>query len=141
MEIKELEELINWISKKDIVPKTLTKENRDTLYFNIENVEKDSTFFIKSKIDSINIKYKNKNDKYSNPFNFKIFQILNYILEKLNNMKLSKSEKKYWMQKFSGLSLEELNQKISKICSLLKLDIKEFKVKEIYPGCFCIEKV
>ena len=119
----------------------LTKENRDTLNLNIENVDKDSIFFIKPKIDTININYKNRNDKYSNPLNFKIFQILNTILEKLNNMKLSNLEKKYWMQKFSGLSLEELNQKISKICSLLKLDVKEFEVKEIYPGCFCIEKV
>ncbi len=142
LEIKELDELIkDWISKKNIVPKTLTKENRDTLNLNIENVDKDSIFFIKPKIDTININYKNRNDKYSNPLNFKIFQILNTILEKLNNMKLSNLEKKYWMQKFSGLSLEELNQKISKICSLLKLDVKEFEVKEIYPGCFCIEKV
>ena len=49
--------------------------------------------------------------------------------------------KKYWFQKFPGLDLEELNYNVSKICTLLKLKRNKFKIIEIYPGCFCIEKI
>ena len=96
---------------------------------------------MKQKIDLININYINKSDRYSNFLCFKIFQILNKVRNNINNVKLSSSEKRYRMQKFSGLDLDELSQKISKICSLLKLKRSNFRVKEIYPGCFSIDKI
>ena len=142
LEITELDKLIkSWFTKKKKFSNKLTKKNKNILNFNIRNINKDSTFFMKQKIDLINLNYINKSDRYSNFFCFKIFEILNKIRNKINNVKLSNSEKRYRMQKFSGLDLDELSHKISKICSLLKLKRSNFRVKEIYPGCFSIDKV
>ena len=141
LEVKELDELIkNWFIKKKKFSKIISKKNKNILNFNIKNIKKDSTFFIKKKIDLININYNNKKDKYFNYFFFKIFEIVNMIRNKINKKNMSNSEKKYWAQKFSGLDLEELNHNLSKICTLLKLKRNKFKIIEIYPGCFCIEK-
>ncbi len=141
LQVEQLNTLIKkWFKKNKKFSMKLTKKKREILNYNIRNVKKDSTFYIKKKIDLININYRNKYDKYSNPFFFKIFEIMNTIINRINKIKLSDSEKKYWTQKFPGLDLQELNHQVSKICSLLKLNKNKFKIKEIYPGCFCIEK-
>ena len=141
LEIKELDALINrWIVQKKIFVKNLSKKNKQILNFNIKNIKKYSSFFIQKKIELIDLNYKNKHDKFSNKFFFRIFEIINKIINYFNRFRLSSSEEKYWKQKFPGLDIMEVSENIKKICSLLNLNKSKFKIKEIYPGCFCVEK-
>ena len=48
LEVKELDQLIkNWVIKKKKFSKVLTNKDQKILNFNIKNVKKDATFFIK----------------------------------------------------------------------------------------------
>ena len=59
---------------------------------------------MKQKTDLININYINKSDRYSNFFYFKIFQALNRIRNKIDNMRLSNSEKNTECKSFRDLT-------------------------------------
>ena len=70
--------------------------------------------------------------------------ILGLIIRRLKNryyrLKSDKIKQSYQETKFSGLTIEEFELYTSKICDVLKIKYKDILVKEIYPGCYCIEK-
>jgi surface carbohydrate biosynthesis protein len=85
--------------------------------------------------------FSEKKDKFSN-FIFLIFlkfiRILKFRYRVLLSNKSFRLEHELTKQKFPGLTLEELNQKISFFSKFMNNE--KFKVKEIYPGLFSIEK-
>lgn len=86
-------------------------------------------------------KFSEKKDKFSNFIFFKIFKfirILKFRYHLFLSNKSYKLEYELTKQKFPGLTSEELNQKISFFSKFMNNE--KFKVKEIYPGLFSIEK-
>ena len=84
----------------------------------------------------------NSYDKYSNKFSFYILEII----RKLKNVyytiyKTDKNSAEFYKAKFDGLNLNEYKNLIKKFCKLMNLNFDDYLIKEIYPGCFNIEKI
>ena len=56
------------------------------------------------------------------------------------SFKASKSEMYYRLQKIDSFTLSEVKKRTSQWLNVLGLKKNSILVKEIYPGCFCIEK-
>ena len=53
---------------------------------------------------------------------------------------MDKKSKEYYTQKFEGLDLKEYSFLIKKFCKLMNLNYNDYVIKELYPGCYNIEK-
>jgi len=72
-------------------------------------------------------------------FTIRYFQIKKRLVNLISNLNFrNKSLKTFIFQKFSELDINEMNDKVNRMSASLK--IENIKVKELYPGCFCIEK-
>ena len=140
LEVKELEKIIvNWFFKSKKFNNKITKKNLKILNYNIKNVKKDASFYFEKKINQIKIKEKNK-DKFSNYLFLKFFEFVRRFKNIYYSFLTSKKKQSYQGVKFSSLTLEEFENYTSKTLKNLNMNSKNFSVKEIYPGCFCIEK-
>ena len=110
------------------------------LNFNIQNIKKESFYYFEKKIRKIEILNKKNNDRFSNFFFLKLFEFIRRLKNRYYRLKSDKIKQSYQETKFSGLTIEEFELYTSKICDVLKIKYKDILVKEIYPGCYCIEK-
>ena len=83
---------------------------------------------------------KNDKDQYSNFICFIFFKILKKIKNFYHTYNYNKDELDFYSAKFSSLTLDEFNYYVKKFTIALNEDYKKYNVKEIYPGCFCLEK-
>ena len=99
------------------------------------------SYYFKKKVNKIKFPLKVKKDKFSN------FFFLTFFLDLLKGSEIfiiafhkNKTKTDYARLKFSGLEINELKGYIFQLCKCLNKDYHKFKVIEIHPGCFCIEK-
>lgn len=141
LKVKQLDKLIsNWYYKNIKFTNKLSKKRNMFLKKNIKNIEKESFYYFEKKIRSIKVFPKNEKDKYTNFFSFMYFRYLKKLKNFYNRINLSKEEYDFYAKKFSGLSYNEFNSYVKKFSSALKYDFKKYSVKELYPGCFSIER-
>jgi len=107
---------------------------------NIKNIHKESFYFFEKKIRSIKVYPINKTDKYNNYFSFMYFKYLKRLKNFYYTRNQSREEYDFYAKKFSKLSLDEFNFYVKKYASVLNYNYNKFTTKEIYPGCFCVEK-
>ena len=105
--------------------------------------KKDSDEIILKYLNKINLEYdKRKSDLKSNKFYFNYFKIVkkfkNFYHSYLN--KNNPGLVRLLNNKFPSLTLSELDSKIKEIMISLNLVKSDFKIDEIYPGVFLIEK-
>jgi len=141
LNIEQLDRIIrDWFYKKKKFTYKLAKKRELILDKNVKNTYKESFYFFEKKIRSIKIYPINEMDKYTNPISFMYFRYLKKLKNFYYTRNQSKEEYDFYAKKFSKLSLDEFNFYVRKYVSVLKYDYKKFTVKEIYPGCFCLEK-
>ena len=141
LDIKKLEKIIkDWFINKKKFKIKLTKKQKKILNYNIENIKKNADYYFLKHIKKIVIKPKIKEDKYSNFFFLYFFETLRRLKNKYYNFISFKKRRDYQKLKFSGLDQKEFDNNIYKICKSLKKNYYNYKIKEIYPGCYCIEK-
>ena len=141
LKINELEKIIvNWFFKKKKFSNKLNKKELKILNFNIQNIKKESFYYFEKKIRKIEILNKKNNDRFSNFFFLKLFEFIRRLKNRYYRLKSHKIKQSYQEIKFPGLTIEEFELYTSKICNVLKIKYKDILVREIYPGCFCIEK-
>jgi len=138
---KELEKICNeWFLKNKKFKNKITVEKKKILNNQIENINKYSANIQKKYFDKIVLDDKGSHDKYSNT----IYLFLLDSLRKLKNIyysfKADKKSKEYYRQKFEGLDLKEYSFLIKKFCKLMNLNYNDYVIKELYPGCYNIEK-
>ena len=98
---------------------------------------------ILDQINKINVLPKIKKDKFSNKFFITLFRII----KRMRNFKHKILSRKKILTNLlrtfevSSFTINELDDSISKFCNLTGYDKKNYKLKEIYPGCFCLEKI
>ncbi len=138
---KELEKIIyDWYIKNRKFKNTLTITEQNILNNNIKNVNKFSVVFLKKYFDKIKIPKVINTDLYSNPISYFYFIIINKIKNFYHLYKADQNKINFYRAKFDGLAFEEYKSIIEKFCKTMNLNIKNFKLKEIYPGCFNLEK-
>lgn len=141
LSIEQLNRLIkNWFYKNKKFTYKLSKKKELILKKNIKNINKESFHFFEKKIKSIKINPINQIDKYNNYFSFIYFKYLKKLKNLYYSRNQSKEEYDFYAKKFSKLSKEEFNFYVKKYASVLNYNYKKFIIKEIYPGCFCVEK-
>lgn len=139
---KELENVCkDWFFRKKKFKNNLTISKKKLLSDNIENINNFSATIQKKYFDKIVLSNLNSYDKYSNKFSFYILEII----RKLKNVyytinKTDKNSAEFYKAKFDGLNLNEYKHLIKKFCKLMNLNFDNYLIKEIYPGCFNIEK-
>ena len=141
LRIEQLDRIIrDWFHKKIKFTKKIPKKDELMLNNNVKNIHKESYYFFEKKIRSIKILPKNKKDKYTNFISFMYFRYLRKLKNFYYSFNLRKEEYDFYKKKFSGLTLNEVNQNVEKFSNALNYNFKNFSVKELYPGCFSIEK-
>ena len=141
LKIKELEKIIvDWFKKGKKFKNNLTSKNLKILNYNIQNVKKESYYYFEKNIKKIKILNENNNDQFSNTFFLNIFEFIRRLKNRYYRLKSHKIKQAYQGMKFPGLTIEEFESYTSKICNVLKIKYKDILVREIYPGCYCIEK-
>ena len=141
LDVKELEKVIvNWFIKKKKFQNNLNSKDKKILNFNITNTSKNMSYFFKKNISKVKFPLKLKEDKFSNSFYLIILRQIKKIRNFYHSFSQNKIKADYYKLKFSGLEINELKAYILKLCKTLNKDHKKFKVIEIHPGCFCIEK-
>ena len=141
LNISELDKIIiNWFNKGIRFRNKLSKKEKKILNLNIKNIYKESFYFFEKKIRSIKVLVKNDKDQYSNFICFIFFKILKKIKNFYHTYNYNKDELDFYSAKFSSLTLDEFNYYVKKFTIALNEDYKKYNVKEIYPGCFCLEK-
>ena len=141
LKINELEKIIvNWFFKKKKFSNKLNKKELKILNFNIQNIKKESFYYFEKKIRKIEILNKKNNDRFSNFFFLKLFEFIRRLKNIYYSLKSHRKKQTYQEIKFPGLTIEEFELYTSKVCNVLKIKYEDILVREIYPGCFCIEK-
>ena len=141
LKINELEKIIvNWFFKKKKFSNKLNKKELKILNFNIQNIKKESFYYFEKKIRKIEILNKKNNDRFSNFFFLKLFEFIRRLKNIYYSLKSHRKKQTYQEIKFPGLTIEEFELYTSKVCNVLKIKYKDILVREIYPGCFCVEK-
>ena len=141
LNIEQLDKLIReWFYKKKKFSFKLPKKKKIILNKNVKNINKESFYFFEKRIRSIQIDPINKIDKYTNPISFMYFRYMKKLKNLYYARNQSKDEFDFYAKKFSGLNIEEFKFNVKKFSTTLNYDFKKFSVKEIYPGCFSIEK-
>ena len=142
LHMKELEKIISdWFNKNKKFRNELSKREKSILYHNVKNIKQESSFFFEKIISTINIQPKIKKDKYSNFFYLKFFSYLRKIKNLYYSFRSTKDELDFFQAKFPGLKLDEFRFYVKEFSNVLNYDFKKLSVKEIYPGCFCLEKL
>ncbi len=137
----ELEKICkNWFLKKKKFKNNLTKAEKKILSNNIENINNFSANILKKYFDKIVLEDSNSGDKYSNRIYFFLLKILKKLKSTYHLYKADKKRIEFYKGKFDGLDLKEYSQLIKNFCKLMNLNYNDYIVKEIYPGCFNIEK-
>ena len=152
LDIKELEKIIvEWFYENKKFSTIYTKKLKETIEYNIKNIDKFSYHYFLDQIKDINVLLKIKKDKFSNKFyltlfrmikriqNFK-YKIINNLKDKISNRKKTVDTINYEHLKFPSDTINEVDDGISKLCNLSGYHKNNYKLKEIYPGCFCFEK-
>ena len=152
LDIKELEKIIvEWFYENKKFSTIYTKKLKETIEYNIKNIDKFSYHYFLDQIKDINVLLKIKKDKFSNKFyltlfrmikriqNFK-YKIINNLKDKISNRKKTVDTINYEHLKFPSVTINEVDDGISKLCNLSGYHKNNYKLKEIYPGCFCFEK-
>ena len=152
LDIKELEKIIvEWFYENKKFSTIYTKKLKETIEYNIKNIDKFSYHYFLDQIKDINLLPKIKKDKFSNKFyltlfrtikriqNFK-YKIINNLKDKISNRKKTVDTINYEHLKFPSVTINEVDDGISKLCNLSGYHKNNYKLKEIYPGCFCFEK-
>ncbi len=141
LDVKELEKIIvDWFIKKKRFKNNLTSKDKKILNFNISNTSKDMSYHFKKKINKVKFPSKVKEDKFSNSLFLIFFRYIKRIKNFYYSLSQNKTKTDYARLKFSGLEINELKGYIFQLCKCLNKDYHKFKVIEIHPGCFCIEK-
>ena len=81
-----------------------------------------------------------KKDKKNSKIDFIILNRIRNFKNFFYNLKASKKEKYSGLQKIDSLGLTDIQERLDHWLSVLGIKKDTFCVKEIYPGCFCIEK-
>jgi surface carbohydrate biosynthesis protein len=145
LNVKELEKIIlDWFYENKKFSINLTSNLRESIKYNIKNIDKYSYQLFLEQISDLNFTQKIKKDKFSNKFFVTFFRLI----KRLKNFKykiLSKKKKNdttsYEHLKFPNLTKNEVNDIILKFFNLSGYDRKKYELKEIYPGCICLEKI
>jgi surface carbohydrate biosynthesis protein len=132
--------IVNWFFKNKKFNNKLNKKELKILNYNIQNIKKESFYYFENKIRNIKILNKKNSDRFSNFFFLKLLEFIRRLKNRYYSLKSHKIKRSYQEIKFSGLTIEEFESYTSKICNVLKIKYKDILVREIYPGCFCIEK-
>ena len=137
----ELEKICkNWFLKKKKFINNLTVAEKTILKNNIENIDNFSTNILKKYFDKIILEDQNSNDKYSNILSFFLLNILKKLKNIYHLYKSDENKIRFFKGKFDGLDFIEYSQLVKDFCKVMNLDYNNYIVKEIYPGCFNIEK-
>jgi len=137
----ELEKIIvDWFIKNKKFKNKLKKKELKILNFNIKNINKEFYFYFHNRIKNIKLLNDYSKDKYSNLLFLKIFEQVRRLKNIYYNFYSTKSKQLYQKKKFSNLTFKEFRNYTYLIFNILKINNKKYLVKEIYPGCFCIEK-
>lgn len=144
LDIKELEKIIlDWFYENKKFSTKLTPNLKDSIKYNIRNINKHSYQYFLEEIKNLNINQKIEKDKFSNNF----FVIFFRMVKRLKNFKYKiLSPKKnndlitYEHLKFPNFSKKEVYDIFLKFSNLSGCNHKNYEFKEIYPGCFCIER-
>ena len=145
LDVKELEKIIlEWFYDNKKFSTNLTPNLLEKIKYNIKNIDKFSYHYFLDQINKINVLPKIKKDKFSNKFFITLFRII----KRMRNFKYKILSRKknidtisYEHLKFPSFTINEVDDSISKFCNLTGYDKKNYKLKEIYPGCFCLEKI
>ncbi len=141
LDVKELEKVIvDWFIKKRKFKNNLNSKDKKILNFNLTNTSKDMSYYFQKKINKIKFPLKVKEDKLSNYFYLIFLRFIKRIRNFYYSFSQNKKKADYARLKFSGLEIDELKTYIFQLCKSLNKDYHKFKVIEIHPGCFCIEK-
>ena len=85
-------------------------------------------------------KISNKKDKKNSKIDFIILNRIRNLKNFFYNLKASKKEKYTSLQKIDSLGLTDVQGRLDHWLGVLGVEKDTLFVKEIYPGCFCIEK-
>lgn len=142
LHISELDKIIlDWFKNNKKFKNNSSFNSKKILNSNIRNIKVEASSLLKQKIDQIKINSRVNTDKYSNLFFFYLFKIIRKIKNFFYNYNKSKKELNFYSIKFPSLIIQEIEEKIEILCKYQNFDKKKVRVKEIYPGCFCIEKI
>tara|TARA_Y100001970_G_scaffold86634_1_gene109267 strand:+ start:564 stop:1913 length:1350 start_codon:yes stop_codon:yes gene_type:complete len=85
-------------------------------------------------------KISKKNDKKNSKINFLILKFIRNIKNIFYGFKASKTERYVGLQKIDSLQIIDVQKRLDHWLRALGIKKDSLFVKEIYPGCFCIEK-